>query len=125
MQIQPAVSVFQPGLKPAREIPDNDEGPLSPGGGIFMTDFNPLTGAILGSSQVQTGLEKQKQVRRMQNVRKNSATPQDTFEKQVESGEEVSGVHDQNDQEDSARQRKKRRQPPPDDSQQHHIDMTA
>ena len=61
-----------------------------------MTDFNPLAGAILGSSQAQelSDLQKQRQLRRAQTLRKNVAARGDELEHQVESAEEVAAVHD-------------------------------
>lgn len=76
-----------------------------------MTDFNPLAGAILGSTQAQTtlGAEKQRQLRRAQAVRKDVAAGEDRFEHQVESAEELHPVDDGNS--DSSDPRDKRRQP--------------
>ena len=62
-----------------------------------MTDFNPLAGAILGSAQAQhqVDVEKQRQLRRAQALRKNVAARDDQLEHQVESSEELSPVHDE------------------------------
>jgi hypothetical protein len=95
-------------------------------GGTAMTDFNPLAGAILGSAQTQqiAGIEKQRQIRRAQTLRKNAADREDEFEHQVESAEEIHPVDDGgDDNSNSKRQRSKRdddlNDPPP------RIDVTA
>ena len=62
-----------------------------------MTYFNPLTGAPLQGGQVQEQLSaaKARQVRRAQAVARNVAALGDTFEHQVESTEELSAIHDE------------------------------
>lgn len=52
-----------------------------------MTQINPFTGAIIQGMQVQPrqGAEKDRQVRRVQNLSKNSALQGDELEHQVES----------------------------------------
>ena len=75
-----------PGTKSVKAtFPQADEikGIAGPKGGLTtMTDFNPLAGAILGSTQAQNilGGEKQRQVRRAQNLRKDFAVREDHFE---------------------------------------------
>jgi hypothetical protein len=61
-----------------------------------MTDFNPLAGSILGSAQAQSilGTEKQRQLRRAQALRKDVAAPEDRYEHQVESAEELHPIDD-------------------------------
>jgi hypothetical protein len=61
-----------------------------------MTDFNPLAGAILGSTQAQNvlGAEKQRQLRRTQALRKDVAAGEDRYEHQVESAEELHPIDD-------------------------------
>jgi hypothetical protein len=96
-----------------------------------MTDFNPLTGAILGSAQVQNqlGLQKQRQLRRAQTLRKDSAPTEDQFEQQVESPQELTAIHDQHDQKEQSqgRQNQPRRQKSDAEEERSapHIDMTA
>ena len=65
--------------------------------GWGMTSFNPLTGASLPGGQVQEQLAaaKARQVRRAQTVARNVAAEGDTFEHQVESTEELSAIHDE------------------------------
>lgn len=92
-----------------------------------MTDFNPLAGAILGSAQAQqqAALHKQRQLRRAQNVRKDSASADQPLEHQVESAEESIPVHDEQ------KQRSPRRDTPgkpPEDSEDEprpRLDLTA
>jgi hypothetical protein len=62
-----------------------------------MTYFNPLTGASLQGGQVQEQLTaaKARQVRRAQTLARNVAAEGDTFEHQVESTEELSAIHDE------------------------------
>ena len=61
-----------------------------------MTDFNPLAGTLLGSAQAQNqvDVEKQRQLRRQQAIRKNVAAREDGYEHQVESSEELHPVDD-------------------------------
>ena len=61
-----------------------------------MTDFNPLAGSILGSTQAQhqVEIEKQRQVRRAQALRRDIAARDDEMEHQVESSEELPPVGD-------------------------------
>ena len=75
-----------------------------------MTYFNPLTGAPLQGGQVQEQLAaaKARQVRRAQTVARNVAAEGDTFEHQVESTEELSAIHD----EQQSKQQSDPRKPP-------------
>lgn len=94
-----------------------------------MTDFNPLAGSILGSAQAQQQLDvhKQRQVRRVQALRKNAAAEGDRFEHQVESPEELSPVNedpeDARSQKDRQRGRHDGRKPKGEDRS--HIDVKA
>ncbi|HEY2584325.1 MAG TPA: hypothetical protein VGI81_01020 [Tepidisphaeraceae bacterium] len=93
-----------------------------------MTDFNPLAGSILGSAQAQQQIDvqKQRQVRRAQVLRRNTAADGDRFEHQVESAEEVPPPGDSPDQhppQDRKRDRRSRRNQ--DDEDRPHIDLKA
>ena len=59
-----------------------------------MTEFNPLAGSILQSTQVQRQSEadKQRQVRRAQALAKDVAARGDHFEHEVESADAVAPV---------------------------------
>jgi hypothetical protein len=92
-----------------------------------MTDFNPLAGAILGSSQAQhqASVQSSRRVRTRQILAKNTASAQDQFEHQVESSEELAAIQDQPHQ-DSQRQPKAPPHPHPnDDAEESHIDLQA
>jgi hypothetical protein len=73
-----------------------------------MTDFNPLAGSILGSAQAQQQMDvqKQRQVRRVQALRKNAAAEGDRFEHQVESPEELAPVNEDPDDGPSQKDRR-------------------
>ena len=90
-----------------------------------MTDFNPLAGSILGSTQAQhqVDIEKQRQVRREQAIRKNIATRDDEMEHQVESSEELPPVGDEPDDQQNSKQNPHRK--PEDDGKGPHLDLTA
>jgi hypothetical protein len=72
-----------------------------------MTQINPFTGSILQSPTVQRqqSAEKDRQVRRTQDMEKNAALPGDHLEHQVESSDALSPIHD----EDSPDPRKRKR----------------
>lgn len=76
--------------------------------GRAMTQINPLTGSVIQSAQVQArqSAEKDRQIRRVQNLGKNTALQGDRLEHQVESTDPHLTIQDNN---DSARQQ---RQPP-------------
>jgi hypothetical protein len=85
-----------------------------------MTQFNPLTGSILQSTQVarQQAASKAAHVRRAQQLSKNVAARDDEMEHQVESSDQVSPAKDE-----GGRQGGKRKQKRGDDKP--HIDLTA
>jgi len=93
-----------------------------------MTDFNPLSGAILGSAEIQhqIGTEKQRQLRRAQAVQKNVAARSDEYEHEVESTEELHPIDDGGEQDHPQRQKKQpRHSPPGKDGDRPHIDLKA
>jgi hypothetical protein len=92
-----------------------------------MTDFNPLAGSILGSTQAQhqVDIEKQRQARRAQTVSKNVAARDDELEHQVESSEELPPVGDEPDDQRQRDQRQKQKPDPDKDDGHPHIDLTA
>ena len=91
-----------------------------------MTQLNPLTGSVLGGAQAQHQVETEKtrQVRRSQALQKNVALQDDQLEHQVESSEELSPIHDQEQGHENQRRRSH-----PDKSQRDdekpHIDVKA
>jgi len=91
-----------------------------------MTDFNPLSGAVLGSTQAQhqIDIEKQRQLRRTQTLRKNVAANDDQLEHQVESSDQVPAVQDENKGQPQDRRNDSRRRHPGKD-QRPHIDVKA
>ena len=95
--------------------------------GGSMTDFNPLSGAILGSAQVQSNIEtdKQRQLRRAQAVRKGAAGGDDQHDHEVESSEELHAIDDGG-QEHSQHQKRDPRRPSRDkQADRSHIDVKA
>ena len=91
-----------------------------------MTYFNPLAGTPLQGGQVQAQLAaaKARQVRRAQTVARNVAAEGDTFEHQVESSEELSAIHDE---QQSKQQSDPRGRPQGDDGRDEHprVDVKA
>ena len=95
-----------------------------------MTQINPFTGSVLQAPVVQRqqAAEKDRQIRRTQDVEKNAALQGDQLEHQVESTEALSEIHD----EDSPDPRK-RKQPAPHEEKNRsdetgddpHLDLTA
>jgi hypothetical protein len=92
-----------------------------------MTDFNPLSGAILGSAEIQhqIGVEKQRQLRRAQVLEKNAAARDDEHEHQVESSEELHPVDDGGEQDHPKRRKKEPRHSRGKDEDRPHIDLRA
>jgi len=92
-----------------------------------MTDFNPLAGAVLGSTQAQQQIEteKQRQLRRAQAVRKNVAAREDGYEHQVESSEELHPVDDGSHGQDGSKNGGERRNPQDKSDEKPHIDLKA
>jgi hypothetical protein len=95
-----------------------------------MSQINPFTGSILQSPQVQRqqAADKDRQVRRAQEAAKNTALSDDKLEHQVESSEELTGVHEDQQRRDRG---SKRRGHKPDKSKSDdqgdkpHLDLTA
>lgn len=92
-----------------------------------MTDFNPLAGAILGSAQIQqqSDLQKQRQLRRAQALRKNVAAQADRLDHQVESPEEAAPIHDAPDEHPQRQSKRDPRHSPAKDDGKPHIDVKA
>lgn len=92
-----------------------------------MTDFNPLAGAILGSAQVQqqSDLQKQRQLRRAQILRKNSAAEADQLDHQVESPEQSAPVDDGPGEHPERQKKRDPRGPNGSDESEPHIDLKA
>jgi len=90
-----------------------------------MTDFNPLAGSILGSTQAQhqVDIEKQRQARRAQAIQKNIAARDDEMEHQVESSEQLPPVGDE--PEDRHQSKQGRQHKPDEEDKPPHIDVTA
>jgi len=95
-----------------------------------MTQINPFIGSVLQSTHVQRlqAAEKDRQIRRQQDLEKNAALESDKLEHQVESAEQLNAIHD----EESTNPRRKRRSrsghgnPTRDsDSNDPHLDITA
>jgi hypothetical protein len=91
-----------------------------------MTDFNPLSGAILGSADIQQqlGVDKQRQLRRAADLKKNIATREDQYEHPVESSEELHPIDDGNPEQGERRRRDSHR-PTNNKDEQPHIDVKA
>jgi hypothetical protein len=94
--------------------------------GGALSQLNPLSGAILQSitAQREVGVEKERQVRREQILKKNIAAEDDRFEHQVESSDTVAPTNDgqsRRDQQGRKNQKKGKDQ----DEGEPHIDLTA
>ena len=95
-----------------------------------MTQINPFTGAIIQGSQLPPRqiADKDRQIRRAQNLAKNSALQGDQLEHQVESAD---ALHATNDSRDSFHQQRRPPNPhktpakPPPSDKDPHIDLTA
>jgi hypothetical protein len=92
-----------------------------------MTEFNPLSGAILGSTQVQRSIEadKQRQLHRAQAFQKNVATHDDQNEHEVESSEALHAIDDGNQQHPEQQKRDRRRPDGRKEDGKPHIDLKA
>lgn len=90
-----------------------------------MEIINQIAGSLAQSAAVtrQQSTDKSRQIRRAQSLRKDSASASDTFEHQVESTEELSAVHDE--QQDKDRQRKRQKPKPAPQPDVPQIDITA
>jgi hypothetical protein len=95
-----------------------------------MSQINPFIGSILQSTHVQRqqAAERDRQIRRIQDLEKNAALESDKLEHQVESSEGVSAIQD----EESTNPRRKRRgaarhatEQQCDDQDDPHLDITA
>lgn len=82
-----------------------------------MTQFNPLVGSILQSTQVQRqqSTAKAREVRRAQEIVKNIAIQDDVLDHQVESSEELKPIREER-QSDHQRSRRESAQRPPGDA---------
>ena len=93
-----------------------------------MSQINPFTGAIIQSTQVQQAksTSKEKHIRRVQNLSKNSGLAGDDLEHQVESSDALHPSSDR-DSYQPQRQRQQKQQPSdqPQDEPPKNIDLTA
>ena len=97
-----------------------------------MTQINPFTGAIVQGMQVQPprqSAEKDRQIRRVQNLSKNSALQGDQLEHQVESADAPHAVNDGQEHAYNPQRRTPREQTnshgSEDDGGAPHVDVTA
>jgi hypothetical protein len=96
-----------------------------------MTPINALNAAIVQGSQVQQrqSTDRQRQIRRVQNLSKNSALQGDTLEHQVESADAVGSVGDGRDSTHPRRRRQRPKANAPVKPEQEpgggHVDVTA
>lgn len=96
---------------------------------MAMTQINPITGSIIGSSAAQRvqGDEKAAQLRRVQTRRNNTAAgPEDELEKQIQSPEELQPIGDEHHRQQPRKRNYTRRgnnPPPADDGEQ--LDIKA
>ena len=93
-----------------------------------MSQINPFTGAILQAPHVQRtqAADRDRQLRRAQDLNKNAALAGEQLQHEVESSEAVPPAH--NDQQQKGRKRNKRRgtpSDPPEAGGEAHIDVTA
>jgi hypothetical protein len=94
-----------------------------------MTQINPFTGAIIQGTQVQQrqGIEKERHIRRVQNLSKNAALQGDRLEHQVESSDALGSINDQGTKYNPQRRPPQRHAPgkTQHDEGQEHIDVKA
>jgi hypothetical protein len=97
-----------------------------------MSQINPFTGAIIQGMQVppRQGAEKDRQLRRVQNLSRNSALQGDQLEHQVESADAPHAVNDgqehtYNPQRRSARPQQANSQDKDEDGKTPRVDVTA
>lgn len=99
------------------------------GGGLVMTQINPLTGSLIQSTQVQPrqSADKERQIRRLQNLSKNTALQGDRLEHQVESSDSLHALNDQGNGQQQRRQQHTHPKKCKADQQdeESHIDLTA
>lgn len=94
-----------------------------------MTQVNPFTGSIVQAPQVQRtqAAEKDRHLRKVQDLAKNAALQGDQLQHEVESSEALTPVHDQ----PPKQQRRARSRPPrspqvdSEDPGESHLDVTA
>ena len=88
-----------------------------------MTQINPLAGAIIMGTAVQHrhATEKGRQLRRLQNLSKNTALQGDDLEHQVENSDAVHPVNDQ----DGSHPQQQPEQQKQADGEPPHIDLKA
>ena len=95
-----------------------------------MSQINPFTGSILGTPQVQRqqSVDKDRQVRRASDAKKDAGLEGDELEHQVESSEELSPIHENHHHERRFKRPRhhdpRDNEPDPDDDQSH-LDLTA
>jgi hypothetical protein len=99
-------------------------------GWITMSQINPFTGSILQTPQVQRqqSVDKDRQVRRVQDLAKNTALADDRLEHQVESSEELKPIHEDQRHERRFKRPLHRQHKSKDDSsdnEEPHVDLTA
>lgn len=85
-----------------------------------MSQINSLPGAIMQSTQVQQrqAIDRQRSIRRTQNLGKNSALAGDQLEHQVESTDAAPAINDERDSYQGQRKRPVRKPPPRLDQEQ-------
>ena len=90
-----------------------------------MTQINPFTGAIVMGTTVQQrqGVEKERQLRRLQNLSKNTALQGEDLDHQVENTDTVHPSNDGQGGQGSNPQQHPGQQKP--DDEQPHIDLKA
>ncbi len=95
-----------------------------------MSEITPFIASVLQSPgvQKQQSAEKNSQIRRQQELRRNIAAEGDRYQRVVESPEEIKPIHDER---DDARQHQRKRQRHPHDPSTEgedtppHLDVTA
>ena len=94
-----------------------------------MTQINPFVGSVVQATGVQRtqSADKDSQLRRAADVRKNSALTGDRFEHAVESAEALDPIHDEqkNDPKKKRPPHKKPQKPADDQDQEPGLDLTA
>jgi hypothetical protein len=77
-----------------------------------MIPINPLSGALIQSTQLQLqqAADKSKQARRQQELAKNIATDEEETENQIENSEELTPIHEENRRQDNRRKQQQHKQ---------------
>jgi len=80
-----------------------------------MSQIFSYAGSVLQSTQVQRqqSVQKDRQLRRLQELARNVALQDDQLEHSVESSEELSPIHEDRDQDHGGRRRQRQPRPPP------------